>query len=131
MYTGWEQDYAGRYSTMIIIILFLLLWLQVTAWHHRGKFHRWQMWIPVVFLPITCIAGLMVVVYPVAWTGWMYSIALILGIIAGGYGSLLHLLAIGKRTGGMNYENIQSGLPFALPAAVAMLSLLGFLIIWM
>ncbi|MYL32490.1 hypothetical protein GLW08_06930 [Pontibacillus yanchengensis] len=130
MLTDWSQMSLGRVLTLVIAFGFLMLWMQVTVWHHRGKFHKWQMWIPVIALPLLAFSGFLVVVYPEPWTGWIQTILTSIGVIAGMYGGILHLVAISKRTGGFVYENLQSGPPFILPFTIAAFSIMQLFNLW-
>lgn len=130
MLEDWETWSLGRLLTLIIALGYIMIWMQVTVWHHRGKFHKWQMWIPVVALPFFAFTSFLVVTYPISWTGWLQTIFTSIGVIAGLYGGVLHLIAISKRTGGIRYENIQSGPPFVLPFTISAFSIIQLLNLW-
>lgn len=130
MFEDWSNWSLGRILTLVMAFAFIMIWMQVSVWHHRGKFHRWQMWIPVVALPFFTISSLFITFYAYNWAGWIHTLLMLIGIAAGCYGGVLHLLGISKRTGGFQYENFQSGPPFVLPFSIAVLCFIQLLNLW-
>ncbi|QHE51229.1 hypothetical protein [Pontibacillus sp. HMF3514] len=130
MFEDWSSWSLGRVLSIILAIGFIMIWLQVSVWHHRGKFHKWQMWIPVVALPFFTLSSLFIAFYSLTWAGWIHTFLMIIGIVAGCYGGALHLIGISKRTGGFKYENFQSGPPFVLPFTIAAFCFIQLFNLW-
>ncbi|WP_246939046.1 hypothetical protein [Bacillus pinisoli] len=130
MLVGWNEWELPRLLTLLFGIFYMLLWMQVTIWHARGKFHKWQMWIPVITLPLLGLTAILLSIWPTIWWGWMQTILSTVGIVAGIYGGALHLTAIRHRTGGFKMENFMSGPPFILPFSIAAFGLFSLLLVW-
>lgn len=130
MLVGWDQWLLARILTLFFGLAYIMIWIQVTIWHIRGKFHRWQMWIPVILLPCLGFTAILVSIWPLLFLGWLHTILSIVGIIIGLYGTVLHLSAIKHRTGGWKFENFMVGPPFVLPFIIAAISLINLIITW-
>jgi hypothetical protein len=130
MLVGWDQWSLPRLLTFIFGLAYLMLWLQITVWHARGKFHRWQMWIPVIALPLLALVGITLSIWPIFILGWIQTILSLVGMIAGLYGGFLHIQAIKQRTGGWKMENLMSGPPFILPFMIAAFGIINLLFVW-
>jgi hypothetical protein len=126
----WSDWSLARILTLILGIGYLMIWLQVTVWHWRGKFHRWQMWIPVIALPVFGVSAILLCLFPSAILFWTHASLSVVAILAGKYGGFLHIKAIKQRTGGFKLENFMSGPPFVLPFTIAAFGLMNLIIIW-
>lgn len=130
MLENWDSWTLGKVLTLLLTLGILMIWVQITVYHHRGKFHKWQMWIPVFALPFFALTSFLVVVFPYSWAGWLQTIMCSLIIGAGLYGGILHIRAIAGRTGGLQYENLQVGPPFVLPFTVAAFAVIQLFNLW-
>ena len=130
MLIGWDQWILPRLLTCLFGIFYLMLWIQVTVFHMRGKFHKWQMWIPVIALPILGLTAILLSIWPTNVLGWIQTFLAGLVVVAGLYGGYLHINAIKHRTGGFRMENLMTGPPFILPFAIAALGFINLLLIW-
>ncbi|WP_078381687.1 hypothetical protein [Sutcliffiella halmapala] len=130
MIIGWDSWSLARVLTLFLGFGYFSFWIQIYLWHKRGKFHVWQMWIPVVALPIAGIVAILLAIFPVTWLIWLHSFISLLVIVTGSYGSLLHWKAISKRTGGIKKENLMSGPPITLPSIISSLGFIALLLVW-
>jgi hypothetical protein len=130
MLLGWDDWSLARLLTLIVGIGYVMIWMQVTVWHWRGKFHKWQMWIPVIALPIFGAVAILLALFTNEWLGLAHTLLSVIAIIAGVYGGLLHITAIKHRTGGFKMENFMSGPPFVLPFTIASFGFIQLLLLW-
>jgi hypothetical protein len=130
MLVGWEEWTLARILMLIFGVAYIMLWFQITIWHARGKFHKWQMWIPVYALPLLGVVSILLSIFPVDWLGFIQTVFAIIGISAGLYGGYLHIVAIKHRTGGLNLENLMAGPPFVLPFTIAAFGMIQLLLVW-
>lgn len=130
MLIGWDYWSLARVLTLIFGVGYFMIWLQITVWHARGKFHRWQMWIPVICVPLFAIAAILLALWPTVSFGWIQTILSSIAIGAGSYGGILHIKAIKHRTGGFKLENFMSGPPFTLPLTIAAFGFINLLLVW-
>ncbi|MFD1738987.1 hypothetical protein ACFSCX_20960 [Bacillus salitolerans] len=130
MLVGWENWSLPRVLSLLLGVANIMIWLQVTIWHARGKFHKWQMWIPVIALPILGLFSILLAILPYRWIGWSVTTLSLIGLLSGLYGGSLHITAIRGRTGGWKMENLMSGPPFILPFMIAATSFIQLLVIW-
>ena len=130
MILGWDSWSLARLLTLLIGFGYFSLWTQIYIWHARGKFHAWQMYIPVIALPLVGVFAILLSIFPYSMLGWIYSFLSLLVIFIGLYGGYLHWKAISNRTGGIKKENIMSGPPVTLPFTIASLGFVSLLIIW-
>jgi hypothetical protein len=130
MLNDWSFWSLPRVLTLILGIGYLMIWMQITVWHARGKFHKWQMWIPVIALPLFSVVAIVLSIWPLLVLGWIHTVLSILAIVVGAYGGTLHIIAIKHRTGGFKFENVMAGPPFVLPFTVGAFGLIHILLLW-
>lgn len=123
-WNGWPLD---RVFIFAMGLLFLVIFVQVTLFHYRQNFRHWSMWIPVIATPIF---GLCLILYSFYNAGWLLSslnVLLTIGIIAGLFGSFMHIRGVGERVDGYKLRNFLIGPPLTLPSLVTAVSLLGLI----
>ncbi|WP_139125024.1 hypothetical protein [Bacillus solimangrovi] len=125
---GWE---LGRILILVLSIAYLLLLIQVTLSHKRGKFHRKPMWLPVITLPLLVFFGLFNSFILNDFLKWVLFTLSIIAIFTGVIGTFYHIKAIQDRTGGFNIENTMSGPPFVLPLLISLLGFANILVLFL
>ncbi|WP_348651736.1 hypothetical protein [Paenibacillus silviterrae] len=126
-WNGWTQD---RVFLLATGLLFLVVFVQVTLFHYRQNFRHWSMWIPVIATPLFGLSILLFTYYHVNWLLNLLTVLLSVGILAGAYGSYMHIHGVGERVGGYELRNFMTGPPLTLPALISALSLLGLIALY-
>lgn len=128
------MDWIGWSLNRIIIlamgILYLVIFVQVTLFHYRQNFRHWSMWIPVLATPLF---GLLLIIYTFYSAGWLLfliTILLVIGIVAGMFGSFMHIRGVGNRVDGYKLRNFMIGPPLTLPSLITAVSLIGILALY-
>lgn len=124
---GWHVE---RILILFTGIAFLMIFIQVTLFHYRQNFRHWSMWIPVLATPVFGLLSVLYGFYNVAWFGQLLAILFVIGFIAGGFGSFMHIRGVGQRVGGYELRNFLIGPPLTLPAMVSAISVLGLIALY-
>jgi hypothetical protein len=127
LWIGWPIE---RILLVFTGIAFLLIFVQVTLFHYRQNFRHWAMWIPVIATPIFGILTLADGFYKMAWLHATLGILFVVGVVAGGFGSIMHIRGVGQRVGGYQMQNFLVGPPVMLPALISAMSLLGLIVLF-
>lgn len=115
---------------LLLGVMFLMIFVQVTLYHYRQNFRHWSMWLPVIATPINAVLLVSLAFYNLSWLRLSITIMLALSLVVGGMGSYLHLRGIGERVGGYAARNFLVGPPVMLPGLVTGSSLLGLLLLY-
>ncbi|MBP1931140.1 hypothetical protein [Ammoniphilus resinae] len=126
-WNGWPLD---RVFIFALGLMFLVIFVQVTLFHYRQNFRHWSMWIPVTATPVFGLCMVLFSFYNVTWLHFLLTVLLSVGILAGGYGSYMHVHGIGQRVGGYEMRNVLVGPPIALPSMITATSLLGLIALY-
>ncbi|MHB1001402.1 MAG: hypothetical protein ACYC27_19355 [Armatimonadota bacterium] len=121
---GWPFE---RVALIFIGLAFGIITVQTYLFHKGGAFHRWQMWIPVLFGPILFLAG---IVSGAILNKSIVAVSIILfsiGFLGGLGGTYYHLRAIGNYILGYRLRNFIDGPPPLLPPTFAALSAFGII----
>jgi hypothetical protein len=129
------MDWIGWPLNRIIILamglMFLTIFVQVTLFHYRQNFRHWSMWIPVLATPLFGLLLVLYTFYNADWLLIVLTILLIVGILAGLFGSFMHIRGIGNRVDGYKLRNFLIGPPLTLPSMVTAVSIIGlFALYW-
>lgn len=122
---GWNGWPLSRVLDLIVGIGFLVIFVQVTMFHYRQNFRHWSMWIPVLATPVFGICLILYTFYSANWLLLVLTILLIVGGLAGVFGSFMHIHGVGKRVGGYKLRNFLIGPPLTLPGLITAFSVLG------
>lgn len=125
MAMGWESWALNRVMDVSVGILFVVVFVQVTLFHYRQNFRHWSMWIPVAATPLFGVCLVVYAFYAASWLLGVLTVLLSVGIVAGLFGSYMHIRGVGLRVGGYKLRNFLIGPPLTLPALITGLSLLG------
>lgn len=123
-WNGWP---LSRVVMLFAGLLFLVIFVQVTLFHYRQNFRHWSMWIPVLGTPIFGLAALVVTLFNASWLQKPLAFLLVVGLVAGLFGTHMHIRGVGKRVEGYVLRNFMTGPPLGLPLLVTAVSLLGLL----
>lgn len=88
------------------------------------------MWVPVIATPVI---GVLMILFSFYKVGWLFSLLVVLlaaGILAGMFGSVMHIRGVGERVGGYALRNFLIGPPLTLPGMVTAMSVLGLIAIY-
>src|SRR5699024_5177966 len=102
---GWNGWPLGRIFDLIVGVGFLMLFIQVTLFHFRQNFRHWSMWIPVLATPVIGVLLIVYSFYAVYWLQNVLAVLLIVGGLAGMFGSFMHIRGVGNRVGGYERRN--------------------------
>lgn len=126
-WNGWPLD---RVILLAAGVLFLVLFVQVTLFHYRQNFRHWSMWIPVLATPLFGLCLLLFAFYKASWLLYGLAVLLSVGVLAGMYGTYVHIRGVGERVGGYELRNFMIGPPLTLPALISALSLIGLIAVF-
>ncbi|MEI3607187.1 hypothetical protein SPD48_15950 [Pseudogracilibacillus sp. SE30717A] len=121
----WDGWSLHRIIVLAMGLLFLVIFIQVTLFHYRQNFRHWSMWIPVTATPLF---GLLLIIYTFYHANWLLlllTVLLVVGVLAGLFGSFMHIKGIGKRVDGYKLRNFLIGPPLTLPSLITAASVLG------
>jgi hypothetical protein len=124
---GWPIE---RILLVFTGVAFLLIFVQVTLFHYRQNFRHWAMYIPVVATPVFGILTLADGFYRMTWLHATLGVLFVVGVVAGGFGSYMHIRGVGQRVGGFKMQNFLVGPPVALPAMISAMSFLGLVVLY-
>lgn len=124
---GWPFE---RVVLLFTGLAFVMIWLQVSLLHWGGAFHKWQMWVPVVYGIVLAIVGIGMAISLTPTTVIAGLILFGIGVLGGLAGLYYHLRAIGYYILGHNIRNYIAGPPPVLPAVFAAMSAFGMLAIY-
>lgn len=125
-WNGWPLD---RVAILFIGLAFFLIFVQVTLFHYRQNFRHWSMWMPVIATPLFAICLVMLAFFNAGWLYTLLTILLVIGTLAGTYGSFAHIRGVGKRVGGYELRNFLTGPPLTLPAIMTALCIFGLIVL--
>jgi hypothetical protein len=123
-WNGWSLD---RVVIIFSGIVFLIIFIQVTLFHYRQNFRHWSMWIPVLATPIFGFMLILLAFYHALWLVTLLTILLWVGVVAGLFGTYMHIHGVGQRVDGYKLRNFLVGPPLALPGLITGMSVLGLI----
>lgn len=126
-WNGWPLE---RVMILAMGVLSLVIFVQVTLFHYRQNFRHWSMWIPVLATPIFGICLVLYTFFNANWLLGLLTILLPIGVLAGLFGSVMHIKGVGERVEGFKLRNFMIGPPLTLPAMVSAVSLLGLIALY-
>lgn len=126
-WVGWP---IGRILILFTGVAFLLIFIQVTLFHYRQNFRHWSMWVPVVATPVFGFLSITLGFYSITWLEQTLGVLFVIGFLAGGFGSYMHIHGVGERVGGFVLQNFLVGPPLTLPAMVSAVSILGMIALY-
>lgn len=126
-WTGWPIE---RVLILIVGILYLVVFIQVTLFHYRQNFHKKVMWVPVLETPLLGVASLVYVMYTAAWLETFNAVLYWIAIASGLIGSVYHIRGVGKRVGGYVLRNFLVGPPATLPSLISALGVIGLIALY-
>jgi hypothetical protein len=124
---GWPFE---RIALIFTGLAFGMITIQVFLMHLGGAFHKWQMWIPVLYGPVLMILGLGLGVKMSAEAATAGLVFFGIGLLGGIGGTFYHLRAIGQYVMGYTLRNYVAGPPPVLPATFAAMSAFGMLAVY-
>jgi cytochrome c oxidase assembly factor CtaG len=127
---GWNGWPLERVIILAMGLLFLVIAVQVTLFHYRQNFRHWSMWIPVLATPIFGVGLVLYTFYNTNWLLYLMTILLSVGIIAGVFGTFMHIRGVGKRVEGYKLRNFLIGPPLTLPAFISAVSIIGLIALY-
>lgn len=127
---GWNGWPLNRVVIFAMGILFLVIFVQVMLFHYRQNFRHWSMWIPVIATPVFGLCLIILTFYNALWLLYMLTVLLSVGILAGVFGSYMHIRGVGERVGGFELRNFMIGPPLTLPSMISAISLLGLIALY-
>jgi hypothetical protein len=123
---GWE---AGRVVLILVAVLYLGIWVQLTLYHWRAAFRRREMWFPVFWTPVIAVGGLLGVIDGDGVLGWIAVVAFAFGIFEGLAGLFFHLQGTRYMLGGITLRNLMGGPPPLLPVAYSLTGVFGLVVL--
>lgn len=123
-WNGWP---LARLVMLLAGVVFLVIFIQVTLFHYRQNFRHWSMWIPVLGTPVFGLTALAIALFNAGWLRLPLAILLVVGLIAGLFGTFMHVRGVGQRVEGYVLRNFMTGPPLGLPLLISAVSLLGLL----
>lgn len=128
MWVGWPLE---RILFLLLSLLFLGTFVQVTLFHWRQNFRHWSMWIPVTATPALGLVCLGLVLVDAPALRGLLGILSALGVFAGIMGSYYHIEGVGERVDGYTLSNFMVGPPLVLPLTITLLSLLALVTLYL
>jgi ABC-type spermidine/putrescine transport system permease subunit II len=130
MMTYWHGWPLARIVLLLLGLMFLMIFVQVTLFHYRQNFRHWSMWIPVIATPIDGLLLVTLAFYHTDGLRTMLTVLLGASLIAGLFGSYLHWRGVGERVGGYEMRNFLVGPPVMMPGMITGASLLGLIVLF-
>lgn len=124
---GWEGWPIERVLFILVGVLFIGIFVQVTLFHYRQNFRAASMWIPVIATPLLALSVLALSLFNTEWLRLANLILLCVGVVAGLYGFVRHLMGVRQRVSGWTLENFMVGPPVVLPLTIVLTSAFGLL----
>lgn len=130
MVNGWYGWPLERVLLVLLGVMYLAIFVQVTLFHYRQNFRHWSMWIPVLATPLDALGLVTYVIYPVQWIGVTVTVLLAASLLGGLFGSFMHWRGVGERVGGYEVRNFLVGPPVALPSMITGTSLIALIVLF-
>ncbi|ASS74285.1 hypothetical protein CIG75_04315 [Tumebacillus algifaecis] len=130
MVTGWYGWPIERVVILLLGLMFFMIFVQVTMYHYRQNFRHWSMWIPVLATPIDGLALVTLTFANLSWLRAALSVLLAASLLAGAFGSFMHLRGVGERVGGYEMRNFLVGPPATLPGLITLSSVIGLILLY-
>jgi hypothetical protein len=124
---AWNDWELGRVILAFSALLFAGVWAQLSLFHWAGAFRKWEMVPPVIASPIIIAFVLLGVVARDGLLGWLALAALVVGIVEGMAGIVLHGRTMLSQIGGLSPRNLMAGPPPILPLAYSLVGVLGLI----
>lgn len=121
---GWPME---RSILLVVGLLFLGIFVQVTMYHYRQNFRAPSMWVPVIATPLFGVLTLMLAWVRMPGLASLLMPLLWVGVFAGAYGFAVHFQGVGERVNGYVGYNFLVGPPVVLPLTISLVSILGLL----
>lgn len=127
----WEGWPFERVALLFTGLAFGMISVQVFLLHLGGAFHKWQMWVPVLYGPVLALVGIGLTVTMSREAANVGLVLFSIGLLGGIAGSYYHLRAIGHYIMGYTLRNYVAGPPPMLPMMFAAMSLFGMIaVLW-
>ncbi|CAJ1004314.1 MULTISPECIES: hypothetical protein [Bacillales] len=128
MWQGWPLE---RVLLLFVGLAFAMLSVQVTLFHARQNFRRWEMWVPVIEGPLFAVTAIVLAFYNAGWLRVLFALFMWIGLVGSLYGAYLHTAGVGQRVGGYSQsQNFLVGPPIMLPLLMTAISALGLLALY-
>jgi hypothetical protein len=126
---GWE---TGRVVLAVSVLLYLGVWMQLSAMHWAAAFRRWQMWAPVAVTPLFVMAAAIGLIERSGAPGYIAALGLAGGVVEGLLGAFFHLQGVSYQVGGLfSVRNLVVGPPPLLPVAYSFVGVFGLVgLLW-
>ena len=121
-WVGWSVEQT---VLVLVAVLYLGLWVQVSLMHWAGGFAFRAMWGPVLATPVVAAGAVTGAIDRVDPWGWLALALLSVAIVSGLYGLYRHLRGIASQIGGVSKRNLLSGPPPILPLAYSLIGVVG------
>jgi hypothetical protein len=105
------------------------LWYEIALLHYRGSFQSPFMWLPLAYLPLEMVGGLVAGAVDTRTTRRMFGLLSWGTVALGAIGTLMHLRGVRRQMGGFYTwrYNTMTGPPIVAPPQVALFGLIGAL----
>ncbi len=123
-WTGWPVE---RILLLLVGLVYLVVFVQVTLFHYRQNFHKKVMWVPVIETPIFGLASILYVFYAASWLQTTVAVFFWIAIASGLIGSFYHIRGVGQRVAGYKLRNFLVGPPLTLPSLISVLGIFGLI----
>jgi hypothetical protein len=114
---------------LVVAVMYLGIWLQVSLMHWSGGFAFRAMWAPVISTPLIASGAIVAAIDRSDPWGWVGLSLLALGVVSGLYGSYRHVRGITSQVGGLTKRNVVSGPPPILPVAYSLIGIVGLVVL--
>jgi hypothetical protein len=105
------------------------LWYEIALLHYRGSFQSSYMWLPLAYLPLEMVGGLLAGAVDTRTTRRIFRLLSWGTVALGAFGTLMHLRGVRRQMGGFYTwrYNVMTGPPIIAPPQVALFGLIGAL----
>lgn len=125
-WSGWPVE---RTLLVLVAVMYLGIWVQVSLMHWSGAFAFRAMWAPVVATPLVAAGAVLAALDRSNPWGWIALGLLGVGALAGLYGFYRHVRGITSQVGGLSKRNLVSGPPAMLPVAYSLVGVVGLVVL--
>jgi hypothetical protein len=121
----WLEWSVERTLLVLVAVMYIGIWVQVSLMHWAGGFAFRAMWAPVFATPIVAAGALVASLDRGDPWGWVAVGLLTVAVASGLYGLYRHVRGIASQIGGLSKRNLLSGPPPILPLAYSLIGVVG------
>ena len=125
----WAEWSVERTLLVVVAVMYLGIWVQVSLMHWAGGFAFRAMWAPVLVTPVLAAGAVLAAIDRANPWGWIALTLLAIGVLSGLYGFYRHVRGVASQVGGLTKRNLLAGPPPILPVAYSLIGVVGIIVV--